>query len=99
LLLGPTDEANLGEFILRVAFSMPSDENNPVLQGVLALASRQLHGGMESFRYKHMVMSFITQSIERLSEETLLQTLMAAMLLYHYEVTENCLHSMLTMIS
>jgi hypothetical protein len=89
LLLGPTDEANLADFILRVAFSKPSDTNNPVLQGVLALASKQLHGGSESFRYKHMVMTFITESIERLSEETLLQTLMAAMLLYHYEVRQS----------
>lgn len=41
---------------------------------------------MESFRYKHLVMSFITKSIDQLSQETLLQTLIAAMLLYHYEV-------------
>ena len=57
-----------------------------MLQGVLALASQQLHGSMDSFRYKHLVMSFITKSIDQLSQETLLQTLIAAMLLYHYEV-------------
>jgi hypothetical protein len=68
----------LAQFILRTAFSDSSDATNPVLQGVLALASLQ--------RYKHLVISSIKESIGWLDEKTLLQNLMAIMLLYHYEV-------------
>jgi hypothetical protein len=76
----------LAQFILRTAFSDSSDATNPVLQGVLALASLQLHGSLKSFRYKHLVISSIKESIGWLDEKTLLQNLMAIMLLYHYEV-------------
>ncbi|KAI1611957.1 fungal-specific transcription factor domain-containing protein [Exophiala viscosa] len=87
LILGPTDEKVLTQFILTVAFSDPSDVTNPVLQGVFALASLQLHGSLESFRYKRHVMSSVKESINGLDEKTLLQTLMATMLLYHYELS------------
>lgn len=86
LILGPTDEEVLAQFILRIAFSNPSDETNPVLQGVFALASLQLHGSLKSFRYKHLVVSSVREPINWLDEKTLLQYLMAMMLLYHYEV-------------
>jgi hypothetical protein len=86
LILGPTDEAVLAHFILTIAFSYPSDTTNPVLQGVFALASLQLHGNLKSFRYKHLVISSLKESINWLDEKTLLQNLMATMLLYHYEV-------------
>jgi hypothetical protein len=71
---------------LRIAFSDPSDATNPVLQGVFALASLQLHGSLKSFHYKHLVMSSFEKSTNWLDEKTLLQNLMATMLLYHYEV-------------
>ncbi|KIV87266.1 hypothetical protein PV11_02821 [Exophiala sideris] len=92
LILGPTDEEVLAKFILRIAFSNPSDATNPVLQGVFALASLQLHGSLKSFRYKRLVISSVRESItvkesaNKLDEKTLLQNLMATMLLYHYEV-------------
>jgi hypothetical protein len=86
LILGPTDEEALAQFILRIALSEPSDSTNPVLQGVFALASLQLHGGLKSFRYKHHVMSSVKEPINWLDEKTLLQNLMGMMLLYHYEV-------------
>jgi hypothetical protein len=76
----------LAQFILRIAFSDPSDATNPVLQGVFALASLQLHGSLNSFRYKHLAISSVKESINWLDEKTLLQNLIAAMLLYHYEV-------------
>ncbi len=85
-ILAPTDEEALAQFILRIAFSGVSDATNPVLQGVFALASLQLHGSLKSFRYKHLVISSIKESINWLDETTLLQNLMATMLLYHYEV-------------
>lgn len=88
-MLGPTDEESLAQFILSVAFSDPSDGTNPVLQGVFALASLQLHGSLKSFPYKHLVISSLKESINWLDEKTLLQNLMATMLLYHYEVTQN----------
>jgi len=87
LILGPTDEEALAQFILTIAFSDPSDATNPVLQGVFALASLQLHGSMKSFRYKHLVISSVKESINWLDEKTLLQNLMATMLLYHYELS------------
>jgi hypothetical protein len=77
----------LAQFILTIAFSNPSDATNPVLQGVFALASLQLHGSSKSFRYKHLVVSSVKESINWLDEKTLLQNLMATMLLYHYEVS------------
>lgn len=86
LVLGPTDEEMLGHFILRIAFSSPSDTTNPVLQSVFALASLQLHGTLNSFRYKRLVLSLIRDSINWLNEKTLLENLIAIMLLYHYEV-------------
>jgi hypothetical protein len=85
-MLGPTDGEVLVQFILKVAFSYPSDATNPVLQGVFALASLQLHGSLKSFRYKHLVISSVKEPINWLDEKTLLQNLMAMMLLYHYEV-------------
>lgn len=90
LMLGPTDEEILAQFIMRIAFSSPSDATNPVLQGVLALASQQLHGSSKSFRYKHLVLLSVKGSINWLDEKTLLQNLMATMLLYHYEVVWFC---------
>lgn len=86
LILGPTDEEVLAQFILTIAFSNPSDTTNTVLQGVFALASLQLHGNLKSFHYKHIVMSLVKESTNWLDEKTLLQNLMATMLLYHYEV-------------
>lgn len=71
---------------MRIALSDPSDETNSVLQGVFALASLQLHGSSKSFRYKHRVVSLVKEPINWLDEKTLLQNLMAVMLLYHYEV-------------
>jgi len=76
----------LAQFILTIAFSYPSDTTNLVLQGVFALASLQLHGSLKSFRYKHLVISSLKESIDWLDEKTLLRNLMATMLLYHYEV-------------
>ena len=76
----------MAQFILRIALSDPSDATNPVLQGVFALASLQLHGTMKSFRYKYLVISSVKEPINWLDEKTLLQNLMAMMLLYHYEV-------------
>jgi hypothetical protein len=76
----------LAQFILRIAFSDPSDTTNPVLQGVFALASLQLHGSVKSFRYKNLVISSVKESNNWLDEKTLLQNLMATMLLYHHEV-------------
>ncbi|KIW62327.1 hypothetical protein PV04_10508 [Phialophora macrospora] len=87
LILGPTDEEGLAQFILRIAFSDPSDATNPVLQGVFALTSLQLHGSLKSFRYKHSVISSVKGSVNWLDEKTLLQNLMATMLLYHYELS------------
>ncbi|KAL2060008.1 hypothetical protein VTL71DRAFT_9830 [Oculimacula yallundae] len=87
LVLGPTDSEALTQFIFRVAFSNPADGNNPVLQGVLALASLKLHGGSKSFRYKHSVVSSVKEPINWADEKTLLQNLMAMMLLYHYELS------------
>ena len=84
----------MAQFILRIAFSNPSDVTNPVLQGVFALASLQLHGSMKSFRYKHLVMSSVKESINWLEEKTLLQNLMATMLLYHYEVVQTSPHKL-----
>jgi hypothetical protein len=82
----------LAQFILRIAFSDPSDATNPVLQGVFALASLQLHGPLKSFRYKHLVISSVKEPINWLDEKTLLQNLMGMMLLYHYEVVQPGLH-------
>ncbi|KAH7330060.1 fungal-specific transcription factor domain-containing protein [Rhexocercosporidium sp. MPI-PUGE-AT-0058] len=87
LILGPTDEKVLTQFILRVAFSDPSDEANPVLQGVFALASLQLHGSLKSFHYKHRVVTSISEPTDRIDEKTLLQYLIAMMLLYHHELS------------
>ncbi|KAI3323423.1 fungal-specific transcription factor domain-containing protein [Xylariaceae sp. AK1471] len=87
LTLGPTDEEILVQFILRIAFSDPSDVTNPVLQGVFALASLQLHGNLKSFRYKYRVISSVKEPINWLDEKTLLQNLMGMMLLYHYELS------------
>lgn len=87
LVLGPTDEEVLAQFILKVAFSDSSNATNPVLQCVFALASLQLQGSSKSFRYKHLAVSSVAkENIDWLDEKTLLQNLMAAMLLYHYEV-------------
>lgn len=86
LILGPTDEEVLAQFILRIAFSDPSDATNPVLQGVFALASLQLHGSLKSFRFKDLVTTSLKESSNWLDEKTLLQNLIATMLLYHYEV-------------
>jgi hypothetical protein len=85
-VLGPTDDDSLAHFILRIAFSNPSDATNPVLQGVLALASLQLNGSLKSFPYKYLVMSSIREPADWPEEKMLLQNLMAMMLLYHYEV-------------
>lgn len=81
----------MANFILRIAFSDPSDATNPVLQGVLALASLHLHGSAKSFRYKHLVLSSIMQEslVGGDNEKALLQNLMATMLLYHYEVVHS----------
>jgi len=87
LILGPTDEESLAQFILRIALSDPSDVTNPVLQGVFALASLQLHGNRKSFRYKYLVMSSVKEPTDWADEKTLLQNLMAMMLLYHYELS------------
>ena len=76
----------MAQFILRVAFSGPSDATNPVLQGVFALASLQLHGSLKSFRYKYLVISSFKEAANSLDEKKLLQNLIAMMLLYHYEV-------------
>lgn len=86
MILGPTDEDVLAQFIMKVAFSNPSDADNPVLQAVFALAANQLHGSDKSFRYKHLVISLVNDSSNWLDEKTLLQNLVALMLLYHYEV-------------
>ncbi|OQV10139.1 Fungal specific transcription factor domain-containing protein isoform 3 [Cladophialophora immunda] len=87
LVLGPTDEEALANFILAVAFADPSDATNPVLQGVFALAALQLHGSMQSLRYKHLAIRSVRGSVDWLDERTLLQNLMATMLLYHYELS------------
>ena len=89
LVLGPMDEDSLAQFILRIAFSEPADDGHSVLQSVLALASLQLHGKRDSFRYKrHAVASIAVEAVESLDEKMLLQNLMTAMLLYHYEVSK-----------
>ena len=85
-MLGPTDEDALIHFILRIALSDPSDAANPVLQSVFALASLHLHGSSKSFRHKRLVVSAVSQPGDWVDERTLLQNLMATMLLYHYEV-------------
>lgn len=92
LILGPTDEETLAQFILRIAFSDASTAVNPVLQGILALASLQLHGNAKSFHYKRLVISAVRESINWLDEKTLLQNLIATMLLYHYEVVDYSLY-------
>ena len=84
----------MAQFILRIAFSDPSDATNPVLQGVFALASLQLHGSLKSFRYKYLVISSVKEPTNWLDEKTLLQNLMAMMLLYHYEVVQPGLHGL-----
>lgn len=91
LVLGPTDEEALTSYILRIAFSDPCDATNPVLQGVLALASLQLHGSAKSFRFKRLALSSIMQesSVSGDDEKALLQNLIATMLLYHYEVVQS----------
>jgi hypothetical protein len=86
LLLGPTAEETVAQFVLRIAFSDSLDDDNPVLQGVFALASLQLHGSDKAFDYKRRVMSIVAKSSERVDEKTMLQNLMGLMLLYHYEV-------------
>lgn len=90
----------MAQFILKVAFSEPSDASNPVLQSVFALASLQLHGSLKSFRYKHLaVASVVEETIDWLDEKTLLQKLMAAMLLYHYEVGPPNLQKLLPLLA
>jgi hypothetical protein len=74
---------------MRIAFSDASDSTNPVLQGVLAISSLKLHGNTQGLQYKRFVMSSITETSDWEDEKTLLQNLMATMLLYHYEV---CYH-------
>lgn len=48
-----------------------------------------------SFYYKHLVISSVRGSINWLDEKTLLQNLIAVMLLYHYEVVQSGLHWLL----
>lgn len=88
-MLAPTDDDALTDFILRIAFSNPSDATNPVLQGILALASLHLEGTGQSFRYKYLVVSAIREPLNWPDEKTLLQNLTAMMLLYQYEVPSN----------
>jgi hypothetical protein len=85
-LLGPTAEESVAQFVLRVAFSDSLGDENPVLQGVFALASLQLHGNRKGFDYKRRVMTILAKSSDLVDEKTMLQNLMGLMLLYHYEV-------------
>ena len=94
LILGPTDEDILAQFILQVAFSDASAMNNPVLQGVFALSSLQMDGALKSLRYKQLAIASVRDSIDWLNEKTLLQNLITTMLLYHYEVLFSGLSSL-----
>jgi hypothetical protein len=72
---------------MTVAFSEPSDASNSVLQSVLALASLQLNGGSNSFRYKQNVVLSSKEPADWPDEIALLRHLTALMLLYHHEVS------------
>lgn len=89
-ILAPIIDEELAQFVMKVALFDPSS-SNVALQGVLTLSSLQLQGHSQSLIYQSRLISMLQGNILRLDRESVLQNLIATMLLYQYEVcVEKC---------
>lgn len=79
------DEA-LAQFVLRAAIDNSSKSSNLILEGVLIIASLQLHGRSKSLARRSRLISMLQKTLRHTDRDSVLQSLVASMLLYQYEV-------------
>ncbi|KAK5994195.1 Transcription factor iacI-like protein [Cladobotryum mycophilum] len=87
-VLAPIVDEALPQFILKVALSDSSSPSNLVLQSIFAISSLQLQGHSQSLLRQSRVISILRESVMQLDRQSVLQNLIATMLLYQYEVRE-----------
>lgn len=85
-ILAPIIDEALAHFVLRVALFNSSSPSNLVLEGIFAVASLQLQGRSKSLARHSRVISMLRENIMQNDRESILQNLIATMLLYQYEV-------------
>jgi hypothetical protein len=79
------DEA-LAQFVLRAALDNSSNSSNLILEGVLIIASLQLQGRSRSLDRRSRLISMLQKTLRHADRNSVLQNLVATMLLYQYEV-------------
>lgn len=79
------DEA-LAHFVLRVALDNSSKSSNLILEGVLTIASLQLHGRSKSLDHRSKLLSMLQRTLNHTDRDSVIRNLVATMLLYQYEV-------------
>lgn len=86
-LLGTSSMTSLAQTILQIALSGNTEASKAVLQSILALSSLHLSGDLAASVHKTSAIHLLQRSIEPESSSTVsMQTFVASMLLYLYEV-------------
>lgn len=85
-ILAPVLDNELPRFVMRIALSNPLPQTNMVLEGLCALVSLQLLGRSQSEDYKNRLISMVRENISKIDKGSVLNNLIASMLLYQYEV-------------
>ncbi|CAH0040447.1 unnamed protein product [Clonostachys rhizophaga] len=85
-ILSPIMDEALAQFVLRAALDNSSKSSNLILEGVLIIASLQLHGRSRSLDRRSRLISMLQKSLRHADRNSVLQNLVATMLLYQYEL-------------
>ena len=76
----------LAHFVMRAALSSPSSPLNMILEGIFAIAALQLGKHSESLVHQSRIISLLRTNIPQTDRESVMQNVIASMLLYQYEV-------------
>lgn len=79
------DEA-LAHFVLRAALDNSYQSSNLILEGVFTIASLLLHGRAQSLEHRSRLIIMLQKTLHYTDRDSVLQNLVATMLLYQYEV-------------
>uniref|UniRef100_A0A8H7TQC9 Transcription factor domain-containing protein n=1 Tax=Bionectria ochroleuca TaxID=29856 RepID=A0A8H7TQC9_BIOOC len=85
-ILSPIMDEALAQFVLRAALDNSSNSSNLILEGVLIIASLQLHGHSRSLDRRSRLISMLQKTLRHADRNSVLQNLVATMLLYQYEL-------------
>jgi hypothetical protein len=85
-ILSPIMDEALAQFVLRTALDDFSKSSNLILEGVLIIASLQLCGRSKTLDRRLRLISMLQRTLRHSDKNSVIQSLVASMLLYQYEV-------------